>query len=46
MQNIAVTIHDSIMTGKICTDHAEIVYKIMEEEFFKFVGYKPTLKTE
>ena len=42
---IAVTIHDSIMTS-IYTDHVQIVYRIMEEELFKFVGYKPTLKIE
>ena len=43
---IAVTIHDSIMTGSIYTDHVQIVFRIMKEELTKFVGYNPTLKIE
>jgi len=40
---IAVTIHDSIMTG-IYTDHIQIVKDTMEQEFQKVVGHKPTIK--
>ncbi len=40
---IAVTIHDSIMTG-IYTDHIQIVKDTMEQEFQKIVGHKPTIK--
>jgi len=42
---IAVTIHDSIMTS-VYTDHVRIVYRIMEEELTRFVGFKPMLKIE
>ncbi len=42
---IAVTIHDSIMTS-IYTDHVRIVHGIMEENFTRFVGFKPILKIE
>ena len=40
---IAVTIHDSIMTG-IYTDHIQIVKNTMEQELQRLVGYKPTIK--
>lgn len=42
---IAVTIHDSIMTS-IYTSLVGIIYSIMEEEFMKYTGYKPSLKIE
>lgn len=42
---IAITIHDSIMTG-ILTDNVQDVRKIMEEEFTFFVGYSPKIKIE
>lgn len=42
---IAITIHDSIMTG-ILTNNVEAVRKIMIEEFTKFVGFAPKIKIE
>lgn len=42
---IAITIHDSIMTG-ILTNNVEAVKNIMTEELQNFVGIKPTLKIE
>jgi len=42
-ETIAVTIHDSIMTS---TDDINRVRNIMDQELTKFVGDKPTLKTE
>jgi hypothetical protein len=42
---IAITIHDSIMTG-ILTDDAEAVRKIMVEELTSFVGFSPKIKIE
>lgn len=42
---IAITIHDSIMTG-LLTNQVEAVKKIMEEELTEFVGCKPEIKIE
>lgn len=42
---IAITIHDSIMTG-ILTNNVEAVRKIMAEELTKFVGFRPQIKIE
>lgn len=42
---IAVTIHDSIMTG-VLTNNVEAVCKIMVEELTHFVGFAPTIKRE
>lgn len=42
---IAVTIHDSIMTG-ISTNNVEAVRKIMIDEISFFVGYRPQIKIE
>lgn len=42
---IAITIHDSIMTG-LLTNQVEAVKKIMEEELTAFVGCKPQIKIE
>lgn len=42
---IAITIHDSIMTG-ILTDDIEAVRKIICEEMTDFVGFAPTIKIE
>jgi len=42
---IAVTVHDSIMTG-ILTNNVEAVRKIMEEELTNFVGMRPQIKIE
>ncbi|MBN2480156.1 MAG: hypothetical protein JXB19_00315, partial [Bacteroidales bacterium] len=42
---IAITIHDSIMTG-ILTNNVEAVRKIMIEELTKFVGFPPQIKIE
>lgn len=42
---IAITIHDSILTG-ILTDDIEAVRKIMSDELTKFVGFSPRLKIE
>ncbi len=42
---VAITIHDSIMTG-ILTNNVEAVRKIMEEELTFFVGFRPQIKIE
>ena len=42
---IAVTIHDSIMTG-IITNNVEEVSRIMKDELNHFVGYEPQIKIE
>ena len=42
---IALTIHDSIMTG-ILTNNVEAVRQIMTEELTFFVGLPPTIKRE
>ncbi len=42
---IAVTVHDSIMTG-ILTNNVEAIKKIMEEELTFFVGFSPKIKIE
>lgn len=42
---IAMTIHDSIMTG-ILTNNVEAVRKVMDQELKSFVGMPPTLKIE
>lgn len=42
---IAVTVHDSIMTG-VLTDKVDEVKKIMVEEFRNFIGFAPILKIE
>jgi len=42
---IAVTIHDSIMTG-ILTNNVEAVRKIMIDELTSFVGFSPKIKIE
>ena len=42
---IAVTIHDSIMTG-ILTNNVEAVRKIMNDELLFFVGFQPQIKIE
>lgn len=42
---IALTIHDSIMTG-ILTDDVEAVRKIMIDELTKFVGFSPKIEIE
>lgn len=42
---IAITIHDSIMTG-ILTNNVEAVRKIMIDEFEYFVGFPPQIKIE
>ena len=42
---IAITIHDSIMTG-ILTDEVEAVRKIMIEELNSFVGFSPKIEIE
>ncbi len=42
---IAVTIHDSIMTG-ILTNNLDAVQKIMIDEFTFFVGFPPKIKIE
>jgi len=42
---IAVTIHDSIMTG-ILTNNAEAVRKIMTDELTYFIGFAPKIKIE
>ena len=48
---IAMTIHDSIMTGEdartgIMTNNVAGVIRIMERELLKFVGLKPTIAVE
>ena len=42
---IAITIHDSIMTG-ILTDDVEAVRKIMSDELTSFVGFAPKIEIE
>lgn len=42
---VAITIHDSIMTG-ILTDNVKAVRKIMTEELTKFTGFRPQIKIE
>jgi hypothetical protein len=42
---IAITIHDSIMTG-ILTNNVEAVRKIMADELTFFVGFRPQIKIE
>jgi hypothetical protein len=42
---IAITIHDSIMTG-ILTNNVEAVRKIMNDELTLFVGFPPQIKIE
>jgi hypothetical protein len=42
---IAITIHDSIMTG-VLTNNVEAVRKIMIEELIFFVGFAPKIKIE
>jgi predicted HAD superfamily phosphohydrolase YqeG len=42
---IAVTVHDSIMTG-ILTNNIEAVRKIMIDELTFFVGFEPKIKNE
>jgi hypothetical protein len=42
---IAVTVHDSIMTG-ILTNNVEAVRKIMIDELTSFVGFPPKIKIE
>lgn len=42
---IAITIHDSIMTG-ILTNNVQAVRKIIEEELTDFVGFRPQIKIE
>jgi hypothetical protein len=42
---IAITIHDSILTG-LYTNNVEAVAQIMKEEFTKFVGFTPVLKID
>ena len=42
---IAITIHDSVMTG-LLTNKVEAVKAIMENELLKFVGFRPSLKLE
>jgi hypothetical protein len=42
---VAITIHDSILTG-ILTDDVEAVRRIMSDELTKFVGFLPQIKIE
>jgi len=42
---IAITIHDSIMTG-ILTDDVEAVCRVMSEELTSFVGFSPKIEIE
>jgi hypothetical protein len=42
---IAITVHDSIMTG-VLTNNVEAVKKIMIEELIFFVGHRPQIKLE
>ncbi len=42
---IAVTVHDSIMTG-ILTNNVEVVRKIIVEELTFFIGFQPQIKIE
>lgn len=42
---IAVTIHDSILTGET-TNRVNQILKIMSDELFNYVGYAPQIKVE
>jgi hypothetical protein len=42
---IAITVHDSVMTG-ILTNNVEAVKNIMTEELNSFVGFPPKIKIE
>ena len=42
---IAITIHDSIMTG-VLTNNVEAVHKIMTDELTSFIGYAPEIKID
>jgi hypothetical protein len=42
---IAITIHDSVMTG-ILTNDVESVRRIMTEELTSFVGFAPKIEIE
>jgi len=42
---VAITIHDSIMTG-VLTDNVEAVKNILIEELTNFVGFRPNVKIE
>jgi len=42
---VAITIHDSIMTG-VMTNNVEAVKNILIEEFQKFVGFRPNITIE
>jgi predicted HAD superfamily phosphohydrolase YqeG len=42
---IAVTVHDSIMTG-ILTNNVEAVRKIIVDELTYFIGFQPQIKIE
>ncbi len=42
---IAISVHDSIMTG-VLTNDAEAVKNILIEEFTNFVGFRPKVKLE
>lgn len=42
---IAMTIHDSVMTG-ILTNNVEIVREIVIDELTNFIGFAPQIKTE
>lgn len=42
---IAITIHDSVMTG-LLTNKVEAVREIITEELSKFVGFQPQIKIE
>jgi hypothetical protein len=44
-ETIAITIHDSIMTG-ILTNNVEAVRKIIIDEMQKFVGFEPKIEIE
>ena len=44
-ETIAITIHDSILTGGM-RDNADAVKRIMEEELTKFVGFAPNISIE
>ena len=42
---IAITVHDSIMTG-VLTNNVEVVLKTMKEEMTNFVGFPPIIRIE
>lgn len=42
---VAITIHDSVMTG-VLTNNVEAVRKIMVEEMTKIVGFRPQIQIE